>query len=84
MSILDKIINISKKTVEEKYSHHLNISNKLKLSELELTDILVDSFNNNNWKEGIDVDIFFTHQFDNRSFNRGGMKNMGLRIVKDK
>jgi len=38
----------------------------------------------NNWKEGIDVDIFFTHQCDNRSFNRGGMKNMGLRLVKDK
>ena len=38
----------------------------------------------NNWREGVDVDIFFTHQCDTRSFNRGGMKNIGLKIIKDK
>ena len=51
MSILDKIINISKKIIEEKYSEHLSIVKKLKLSELELNNILKDSFDNNNWKE---------------------------------
>ena len=53
MSILDKIINISKKKVEEQYAENLNRTKKLKLSESELHNILTDSFNKNNWKDSI-------------------------------
>jgi hypothetical protein len=38
----------------------------------------------NKWTEGVDVEIFFTHQCDKRPFNRGGMKNMGLHLLKEK
>ena len=34
-------------------------------------------------KEGVDYKILFIHQKDNRPFNRGGMKNIGFKIVKD-
>lgn len=38
----------------------------------------------NKWIEGVDVELFFTHQCDNRPFNRGGMKNMGLHLLKSR
>jgi len=48
-------------------------------------EIYIDSvLKYNGWVENVDVEIFFTHQCDNRSFNRGGMKNMGLLLLKQK
>lgn len=43
-----------------------------KYSSLILDDILKDS------------EIYFSHQYDNRPFNRGGMKNIGFLAVKSK
>lgn len=34
-------------------------------------------------EEGRDYKILFIHQRDNRAFNRGGMKNIGFKVVKD-
>jgi hypothetical protein len=34
-------------------------------------------------KEGEDYKILFIHQNDKRAFNRGGLKNIGFKIVKD-
>lgn len=34
-------------------------------------------------REGVDYKILFIHQKDNRPFNRGGMKNIGFKIVKE-
>jgi len=81
MSILDKIINISKKTVEEKYGEHLNITKKLKLSELELHDILIDSFNNNNWKDLIRNEL--KKELGNE-YPKSSVENILLEIHQDK
>ena len=43
-----------------------------KYSSLILDDILKDS------------EIYFSHQYDNRPFNRGGMKNIGFLAIKSK
>lgn len=43
-----------------------------KYSSIILDDILKDS------------EIYFSHQYDNRPFNRGGMKNIGFLAVKSK
>jgi len=81
MSILDKIINISKKKVEEQYAEHLDISKKLKLSELELKDILINTFNNNNWKEGIRNEL--KNELKNE-YPKSSVENILLEIHQDK
>jgi len=43
-----------------------------KYSSLILDDVLKDS------------EIYFSHQYDNRPFNRGGMKNIGFLAIKSK
>lgn len=81
MSILDKIINISKKKVEEQYAEHLSISKKLKLSELELKNILINTFNNNNWKEGIRNEL--KNELKNE-YPKSSVENILLEIHQDK
>tara|TARA_B100000787_G_scaffold96473_1_gene71214 strand:- start:1399 stop:1959 length:561 start_codon:yes stop_codon:yes gene_type:complete len=81
MSILDKIINISKKKVEEQYAEHLDISKKLKLSELELKDILINTFNNNNWKDGIRKEL--KNELKNE-YPKSSVENILLEIHQDK
>ena len=81
MSILDKIINISKKKVEEHYAEHLSISKKLKLSELELKNILMNTFNNNNWKEGIRNEL--KNELKNE-YPKSSVENILLEIHQDK
>tara|TARA_Y100000766_G_C18909172_1_gene607475 strand:- start:979 stop:1542 length:564 start_codon:yes stop_codon:yes gene_type:complete len=82
MSILDKIINISKKIVEEKYAEHLNVSKKLKLSESELHKILIDSFNtNNNWKDLIRNEL--KKELENE-YPKSSVENILLEIHQDK
>tara|TARA_Y100001935_G_C17305640_1_gene512134 strand:+ start:127 stop:687 length:561 start_codon:yes stop_codon:yes gene_type:complete len=81
MSILDKIINISKKKVEEQYAEHLNITKKLKLSETELHNILTDSFNKNNWKDSIRNEL--KKELDNE-YPKSSVENILLEIHQDK
>lgn len=81
MSILDKIINISKKIIEEKYSEHLSIVKKLKLSELELNDILKDSFDNNNWKELIRNKLKEEYK---EEYPKSSVENILLEVHQDK
>lgn len=81
MSILDKIINISKKIIEEKYSEHLSIVKKLKLSELELNNILKDSFDNNNWKELIRNKLKEEYK---EEYPKSSVENILLEVHQDK
>ena len=81
MSILDKVINITKKIVEEKYSEHLSTIKKLKLSELELDDILKDSFNNNFWKESIRNE--FKKEYT-EEYPKSSIENILLEVHQDK
>ena len=81
MSILDKMINISKKKIEEQYAEHLDISKKLKLSELELKNILMNTFNNNNWKEGIRNEL--KNELKNE-YPKSSVENILLEIHQDK
>ena len=81
MSILDKIVNISKKIIEQKYCEYLKKVKKLKLIENELDDILKESFDSNNWKDLIRNELKKEIQDE---YPKSSIENILLEVHQDK